>query len=687
MSRAAAVVLLLTFLCTELPAQGPPVPDLRCVSVQGDTVTLTWTVSDSTLFDYYHIYYSYDRNNLAYSKLSFSVLNSEISYIYKEDNVQNFPVYYYMVSVGASESLHSDTLSTIFLNVTPLAGGSIAHLTWNDLSPNITGQYLVYRKDSICNWQYMNTVSQLLYDDSISYPYCAPTLLKYRVEIQDNVIGCLSCSTLASDYFSDHLAPVMVQMDTVSVDHQGNVIITWFPVTTDNISEYIIYRKREGISGAWDSIDAVLGSMTSYIDVNSHATVHSESYRVAAVDACGNIGLGGFPYPYSTLFLREIPFSYCDTQVPLSWTAATNLNPPVEAYAVYTYDPATSSTTFVSQTTDTTFIFAYPFMPDSTYCLFVRAYNNAGQSTSSCVQCFLANRPPQPDTLNFWLASVDTADNNYNRLNFYTDTTAAGSKAVILRKAISSDMYLPIDTIFDLTGLTDPYILYSDYNVNVNDSSYYYKIIILDDCDNESYLPDNEIRTMHLKGLMKDNGINWLYWNAYETTNGHVTAYELLRKIDGILNGTITLDPSTTTYDDDVSSLSQIGGRFSYLVRAVVRLSGVILDQDTAYSYSNETLVTQTAGIFTPNAFTPNGDGINDTFGPVNYFTDIAADYRFMIYNRWGQKIFETTDFTRTWDGTFKNGPAPVGSYVFVITYRTVEGLYLEKHGTVTLLR
>ncbi|MCX6235896.1 MAG: gliding motility-associated C-terminal domain-containing protein [Bacteroidetes bacterium] len=689
MSRRVFIALIFIFPTLDLFAQPLPVPDLRCVSVNGDSVTLSWITADTTSFNLYHIYYSYDKY-ARYNKLSLVVHNYETTSFYQENNVQINPVYYYMVTADSieygTESLHSDTVSTIFMTVTPLAGNSIANLTWNHISANLAGQYDIYRRLELSDWKYLTSTTNLFYNDTVRYPFCIDTLIQYRVEIQDDVLECSSFSTIGSGYFSDGIDPVMVEMDTVSVNLQGDVIITWFAVTGDTIKEYVIYRQ-DYAGGTFDIKGTVSGNETSFIDYELEATIHSVAYRVAAVDGCNNIGLGGFLNPYSTIFIDQIDFNYCDTQIQLNWTPNENLSPPVQGYRLYKVDPSSSSSEYIGETSDTSYTYFYPFDSDSTYCFYVRAYNNSGKSSSSAVRCFIANRPPQPDTLNFKIASVDTVGNNFIELSFFADTATIGTSAVIYRKTSLTDTYISIDTIPNLAMLSDPLVTYRDNNVNVNDQSYYYKITVIDSCNNEAWLPFNEIRTILLRGMLKDNNVNWLFWNAFETLTGQVTAYELYRKIDGIVDTVIILPPTSLDYEDDISSFAQSAGRFSYMVRADIFFYAPDLYREIVYSYSNETLLTQRASLFLPNAFTPNNDGINDDFKPVNFFTDQTGDYQMVIYNRWGQKIFETNDIQEPWKGNYKGDPAPSGVYVYYITYKSLEGLDIQKHGTVTLLR
>lgn len=90
--------------------------------------------------------------------------------------------------------------------------------------------------------------------------------------------------------------------------------------------------------------------------------------------------------------------------------------------------------------------------------------------------------------------------------------------------------------------------------------------------------------------------------------------------------------------------------------------------------------------VLVPNAFTPNGDGNNDNFKPVlTGVTDSA--YKFQVFDRWGIKIFETTNPDDAWDGTYMNKPAILDAYIWLINGRFVDGTVFEEKGNVTLLR
>src|SRR5579863_1002123 len=86
-----------------------------------------------------------------------------------------------------------------------------------------------------------------------------------------------------------------------------------------------------------------------------------------------------------------------------------------------------------------------------------------------------------------------------------------------------------------------------------------------------------------------------------------------------------------------------------------------------------------------PNAFTPNHDGLNDVFHLK--YPGHAADYNLQIFNRWGQKIFETSDTSAGWDGTFNSQLQPEGTYVWILRYSDSSGKKQNKKGSVVLIR
>lgn len=86
------------------------------------------------------------------------------------------------------------------------------------------------------------------------------------------------------------------------------------------------------------------------------------------------------------------------------------------------------------------------------------------------------------------------------------------------------------------------------------------------------------------------------------------------------------------------------------------------------------------------NAFTPNGDGVNDRFKP-HLQGVLSTDYLFEIYNRWGQLVFSTTDTNGSWDGIFAGEAATPDTYVWIVKGVYIGNIQFTEKGNVTLLR
>ena len=99
--------------------------------------------------------------------------------------------------------------------------------------------------------------------------------------------------------------------------------------------------------------------------------------------------------------------------------------------------------------------------------------------------------------------------------------------------------------------------------------------------------------------------------------------------------------------------------------------------------------VTNTVSLYVPNSFTPDGEEENSMFFPVFNPGFMPENYSFLIYNRWGEIVFESYDFAYGWDGNLPFGiPCPVGVYTYVIHYGLKDGNQWEQcNGFVNLIR
>lgn len=122
------------------------------------------------------------------------------------------------------------------------------------------------------------------------------------------------------------------------------------------------------------------------------------------------------------------------------------------------------------------------------------------------------------------------------------------------------------------------------------------------------------------------------------------------------------------------------GNTAFYTIRLAVKDSAGCAD--TAY---HQVKVAANCYIAVPNAFTPNGDGLNDFLYPVNAYK--AKDLVFRVYNRLGKLVFESREWSRKWDGTLNGLMQSPGVYVWSLEYTGPDQKKVRQNGTATLIR
>ena len=102
-------------------------------------------------------------------------------------------------------------------------------------------------------------------------------------------------------------------------------------------------------------------------------------------------------------------------------------------------------------------------------------------------------------------------------------------------------------------------------------------------------------------------------------------------------------------------------------------------------SVSNTVCVERQADMWLPTAFTPNGDGLNDTFGPVVKSAQIT-DFEFIVYDRYGGRVFVSASADNRWDGTHGGKHVAEGGYLYYLKAKLQNGQTIERKGSVNVV-
>jgi gliding motility-associated-like protein len=169
-----------------------------------------------------------------------------------------------------------------------------------------------------------------------------------------------------------------------------------------------------------------------------------------------------------------------------------------------------------------------------------------------------------------------------------------------------------------------------------------------------------------------------LVWSQTKIWEAGVKYYIIFKQdSDGVFNEVgRTYIISDTTYLDNSSDI-ECSTSSCYVVQAY--------DNDNSeVSKSNSSCSGLQSRLYAPNAMTPNGDGVNDSYSPRGLY---IARYHMEIYSRWGEKIFETDKCMQPWDGTVKDKKASEGAYFYIINATGADGVRHNLSGTITVLK
>lgn len=164
----------------------------------------------------------------------------------------------------------------------------------------------------------------------------------------------------------------------------------------------------------------------------------------------------------------------------------------------------------------------------------------------------------------------------------------------------------------------------------------------------------------------------------------------------------VTQQPSCTISSGSLQLTSPIGSNYAYSITGSNYQSSPIFNNLDTGTYlvtvrdkltgceSAPTPIAINADVsvggryYLPNVFTPNRDGINDCFGVTNW--GAISEFRLMVYNRWGEEVFYTTNPDQCWDGMYKGVPAISGNYVYHVRAISLCGI-VERKGNLALIR
>lgn len=484
------------------------------------------------------------------------------------------------------------------------------------------------------------------------------------------------CNTTVS---KDTLVDILAQQPNPSVAviyatvlNNQDIKVVWSKCPSTYFYNYKLFRNVNGVNTLVYTTNKI--NDTIYVDNNATVGTQLYDYEVIAQDRCYADTLKGWTHNNILLNVDTIGKNahVLNWRPYHGWPVINGKN------IIHTLYRSTSFVGYYAPIAqfsgDSTYIDSN--LCDSLYFYYIIARNSF--TNDSSVSNLTSKHPNYlgPDTP-IYLKNVTVVDNSYLLVSWDTNNIWDKTNRFFLMRQHGKgpfQMYQP---------LKEPQ--YEDRYVNVENDIYQYKIIRQDQCLVVGPAGNIGINIV-LRATNKDD-ITHLHWNEYKQWRNGVKHYNIELYNYNKLRYEVIDSTTDTTYTDKIIR-NYIDSAFCYHIVAVENDS-----INPAYSMSNMACVKLPAMIYFPNAFTPNGDNLNEVFKPTISFVhgpgyNDKLKYRFEIYNRWGQRMYSTNDPLSGWDGKINGILAEPGVYIY--TMEAVSFLDLQtiiRNGNFHLLR
>lgn len=470
-----------------------------------------------------------------------------------------------------------------------------------------------------------------------------------------------------------------IEINYVSVNTVGQQVnLSWNPYSDPSkIDGYIIFEYAY-LHGSWglDTLTAVyVGNVDQW--TFSFDKVRTKPVKFAVVAYVGTVGhitaSTTYKIPHQTIF-TTLDYDSCEAKINLRWNKYQGWDNNIDGYKIYS--TLSGSQVGTVDAGDTTFTISNVHS-NQLYSYYVVATHSNGSfnSLSNADSIFTTTMNP-PAFIE--AQSVTVQQNTAVEIVFSIDPNSQLHNFQLLR---SLDANGNFTLVREYTHYTSNTLVASESSQF--QSTVYYRLQSMNNCNNKT--TESNIATVIVPSYALNGQQVNLSWTDYLSWPQGVLVYDVYRTIGNeprvLIN---TLTPNNKQYSDDLSNLSgqQLPGNICYAIESVSNPDGFGATYKAA---SISVCIDVASQVFVPEAFTPNGDGLNDEFQP--YFAFLPAAYRMLIYNRYGFKVFETNEITTGWNGIVKNKiKAPEGAYIYFITFETSAGNKIEKRGNFTLI-
>jgi len=472
-------------------------------------------------------------------------------------------------------------------------------------------------------------------------------------------------------FISDTIGPKANTIAYATVNPDNSVTFRWVPSSIGNFYSYHVFEETPAkvLQNQYFDISDSIFTINKGIAVNTNRFC----YTLQLEDTCAH--KGEYSQSHCTILLTTNSTNNYHNE--LSWLAYDYWDNQLSHYEIWRKPQDQSSFVKITEVSGTRQSFIDSFLCKKEYCYFVKAVNRNRVYTSTSNRACQTPLYKEPE-FNVPIELVTIENNKFIKINWKKYPVYIRGGKYRLEKAINNggNSFTQVLTTANLSA--------EDLAADFKSASFQYRLRYVDHCGGLG--PDGRpSNSIHFSSPDISGTIN-INWNAYRDWSSGVREYKVqYLNTSGSYLDYASVDGNTTTLNNiEVGSF----GMDSLCLRVVAVKDTSILVE----SISNLNCFVDKSEIWVPTAFSPNNDGTNDVFKV--FARNVRGDdpnpsYRFscQVFNRWGQKVFETFDFNQSWDGKFNGKAAIRGLYIVKVYAVGFDGEAFRYNGTLSIER
>jgi len=480
--------------------------------------------------------------------------------------------------------------------------------------------------------------------------------------------GCTSFISKRAVFVEDTFPPKNTNLLYVSVMDSNSIKLVYNKSNLKHFAAYKLNWISNGIPMKSDTVTSVNDTMFTFTDTAFHTSASSYCFSIQTLNQCVKVSFGSFVHCSVVLSGTAL----AGPSNLLNWTAYSGWTPGW--YYIYrsenggVYKKIDSVRGNILTWTDTS-------LCDEKYGYYVAAKNDSSRFLSNSNSVTLKARYVHDNSpMNLHYATV--LNNSVVKL-IWDNSTYKGLAGYQVSRYSANTGWV---ANFATTGSNS----YIDNRALINDSSYTYTVRTIDKCGYLGPVSNNGTSIL-IKAKVAYDKVN-LNWNSYRNWPAGVQYYQVQVQLNNKKFKNVARVPGTDSSYVDDSVYNEIDTAYCYRVIAVE--NGPIQDS----SISNLSCAVLPSRVFVPNAFSPNGDSLNDVWkvsslSIYNVVGSKLTQFSAKVYNRWGMLVFESNDIYKGWDGTFKGTKAPADVYIYIVYAEGIDNRFIRLNGNITLIR